>query len=160
MRKDTPCCRMETTTGGNCMKRQYTAHQSIGARDHSDAQARQNAAGNSRCTGIDKDTNWVRRYNREPELSIPKKRGRPRKTPPTKQREMELRIKKLEREVTLYRSFLQAAGRMYGRNSNMQPLKQTKRTTRLCSYVASSRYLAVGITHEESKETDRIGICQ
>ena len=56
--------------------------------------------------------NWVRRYNREPKISIPKKRGRPRTSPFTKQREMELRIKELEREVDLYRSFLQAAGRM------------------------------------------------
>lgn len=55
---------------------------------------------------------WVRRYNRESEISIPKKRGRPRKLPLTNQREMELRIKELEREVALYRSFLQAAGRM------------------------------------------------
>jgi transposase len=56
--------------------------------------------------------NWVRRYNKEPEFFIPKKRGRPRTSPFTKQREMELRIKELEREVDLYRSFLQAAGRV------------------------------------------------
>ena len=56
--------------------------------------------------------NWVRRYNMEPEVTIPKKRGRPRKKPPTRQHEMELRIRELEREVALYRSFLQAAGRM------------------------------------------------
>lgn len=55
---------------------------------------------------------WVRRYNRKAEISIPKKRGRPRKLPLTDQRKMELRIKELEREVALYRSFLQAAGRM------------------------------------------------
>ncbi|SFL67381.1 helix-turn-helix domain-containing protein, partial [Pelosinus propionicus] len=48
--------------------------------------------------------NWVRRYNRKPEVCIPKKRGRPRTSPFTKQREMELRIKALEREVDLYRS--------------------------------------------------------
>lgn len=56
--------------------------------------------------------NWVCRHNREPEIAIPKKRGRPRKSPLTKEREMELRIKELEREVALYRSFLRAAGRM------------------------------------------------
>ncbi|MCM0758697.1 MULTISPECIES: helix-turn-helix domain-containing protein [Sporomusa] len=56
--------------------------------------------------------NWVRRYNKEPEFFISKKQGRPRTSPFTKQREMELRIKELEREVDLYRSFLQAAGRV------------------------------------------------
>lgn len=40
-----------------------------------------------------------------------KRRGRPRKTLLTPQRENELRIKELEREVELLRSFLRAAGR-------------------------------------------------
>lgn len=44
-------------------------------------------------------------------LEPPKYKGRPRKTPLTPQREYELRINALEREVALLRSFLQAAGR-------------------------------------------------
>lgn len=39
-------------------------------------------------------------------------KGRPRTRPLTEEQEMQLRIKQLEREVELYRSFLQAAGRM------------------------------------------------
>ena len=42
----------------------------------------------------------------------PRRRGRPRKTPLTTGHEMGLRIKELEREVELYKSFLHAAGRM------------------------------------------------
>ena len=45
-------------------------------------------------------------------ITIPKQKGRPRKHPPTTQREMILRIKVLEREVAVLRSFLHAAGRM------------------------------------------------
>ncbi len=45
-------------------------------------------------------------------MKPPIRKGRPRKTPRTAQREMELRIKELEREVDLLRSFLHAAGRM------------------------------------------------
>lgn len=41
-----------------------------------------------------------------------KKRGRPRTKPISTPHEMMLRIKELEREVELYKSFLQAAGRM------------------------------------------------
>lgn len=44
--------------------------------------------------------------------SEPKRRGRPRKKPIEKQRELELRVKELEREVELYKAFLHAAGRM------------------------------------------------
>jgi transposase-like protein len=40
------------------------------------------------------------------------RRGRPRTRPITTPHDMALRIKELEREVELYRSFLQAAGRM------------------------------------------------
>lgn len=43
--------------------------------------------------------------------AAPKRRGRPRKTPITKQRELELENKQLRMEVDLLRSFLQAAGR-------------------------------------------------
>lgn len=42
----------------------------------------------------------------------PKRRGRPRKNPIERQRELELRVKELEREVALYKAFLHAAGRM------------------------------------------------
>lgn len=58
--------------------------------------------------------NWVNRYNKRQVKGItaPKRKGRPRKNPMTKEHEMELRIKGLEREVTLYKSFLHAAGRM------------------------------------------------
>jgi transposase len=58
--------------------------------------------------------NWIWRYNRR-QKSVPiepKRKGRPRKNPITEQHAMELRIRELEREVDLYRSFLQAAGRM------------------------------------------------
>ncbi len=44
-------------------------------------------------------------------LECPKRKGRPRKTPITPQQTYELRIKELEREVELLRSFLRAAGR-------------------------------------------------
>ena len=41
----------------------------------------------------------------------PRRKGRPRKNPITAQRKNELRIKELERENQLLRSFLHAAGR-------------------------------------------------
>ena len=44
--------------------------------------------------------------------SIPRKRGRPRKQPFSTQEEYQQRIKQLEMENDLLRSFLQAAGRM------------------------------------------------
>ena len=44
-------------------------------------------------------------------LTPGKRRGRPRKTPLTKEREMELRVMELERENELLRSFLRVAGR-------------------------------------------------
>lgn len=44
-------------------------------------------------------------------LTPPKRKGRPRKTPPPPQKEYEQRIKELEREVELLRSFLHAVGR-------------------------------------------------
>lgn len=58
---------------------------------------------------------WINRYNHRGAkgFSIPKQRkGRPRKTPLTAECELELKVKQLEREVDLYRSFLHAAGRM------------------------------------------------
>jgi len=58
--------------------------------------------------------NWVNRYNRRRITlpTCPKKKGRPRKRPINDQQAMALRIQELEREVELYRFFLQAAGRM------------------------------------------------
>lgn len=49
---------------------------------------------------------------KEAPLNVPKRKGRPRKTPATRQHELELEVKQLKREIELYRSFLQAAGRM------------------------------------------------
>ena len=43
---------------------------------------------------------------------IPQPKGRPRSRALTKKQEMELKIKRLEQEVALYQSFLQAVGRM------------------------------------------------
>ena len=57
----------------------------------------------------------VERCNRKQRKRInifTSKSGRPRKTELTKYRELELRIKELERENDLLRSFLQAVGRM------------------------------------------------
>ena len=58
--------------------------------------------------------NWINRYNhRQKGLpKVPKRRGRPRKRPVSETEAMVFRIRELEREVELYRSFLQAAGRM------------------------------------------------
>jgi transposase len=58
--------------------------------------------------------NWINRTNRrEKKLpSIPRQKGRPRKRPISEPQAMALRIRELEREVELYRSFLQVAGRM------------------------------------------------
>jgi transposase len=55
----------------------------------------------------------VKRYNRKKRNpTVPKPKGRPRKRPLTTEEEYIQRIKRLEMEVELYRSFLQAAGRM------------------------------------------------
>lgn len=60
----------------------------------------------------------VERYRRKQRIqqsgmvNMPKRRGRPRTKPQTRQEEFVQRIKQLEMEVDLYRSFLQAAGRM------------------------------------------------
>ena len=57
--------------------------------------------------------NWINRYNhRQSRLPVPQKRkGRPRKRALSEPEAMALRIRELEREVDLYRSFLQAVGR-------------------------------------------------
>ena len=56
----------------------------------------------------------VERYNKSKRtpFRIPRPKGRPRKQPLTTEQEYIIRIKQLEMEVDLYRSFLQAAGRM------------------------------------------------
>lgn len=65
--------------------------------------------------GLEKEQikNWVSRYNRrQAEMTVaPNRKGRPRKRPISEPEAMALRIRELEREVDLYRSFLQAAGR-------------------------------------------------
>lgn len=45
------------------------------------------------------------------EIGSTRPKGRPRKHPITTQREMELEIERLKREIDLYRSFLQVVGR-------------------------------------------------
>lgn len=55
--------------------------------------------------------NWINRYNRR-NTELPRKKGRPRKKPISESHAMSLRIRELEREVELYRSFLQTVGRM------------------------------------------------
>lgn len=58
--------------------------------------------------------NWINRYNHR-QNALPKTsrhRGRPRTRQITASEALALRIKELEREVELYRSFLRAAGRM------------------------------------------------
>jgi len=58
--------------------------------------------------------NFINRHNRRQRAGIkmPKRKGRPRKRPITTSEEMTLKVKELEREVALLRSFLHAAGRM------------------------------------------------
>ena len=55
----------------------------------------------------------VERYNRKSRSPavVPKRRGRPRKQPLRSEQDYMPRIKQLEMEVELYRSFLQVAGR-------------------------------------------------
>ena len=56
----------------------------------------------------------LKRYyrNQRKGVAISRPKGRPRCRALTTMQEKDLRIKQLEREVELYRSFLQAAGRM------------------------------------------------
>jgi len=57
---------------------------------------------------------FLKRHDRRQRAGIkePKRKGRPRKHPPAESEEMSVRIKELEREVALLRSFLRVAGRM------------------------------------------------
>ncbi len=56
----------------------------------------------------------VKRHNRKKRTStaVPKRRGRPKQQPLKTEQDYIERIKQLEMEVELYRSFLQVAGRM------------------------------------------------
>ena len=54
---------------------------------------------------------WAGGGAKKKNTSIPKRRGRKRKTPITTQKELEIENKRLKMEVDLLRSFLQAAGR-------------------------------------------------
>ncbi len=56
----------------------------------------------------------VERHHRKkrPSTAVPKRRGRPRKQPFKAEQDYIERIRQLEMEVELYRSFLQIAGRM------------------------------------------------
>lgn len=55
----------------------------------------------------------VKRYNRKKRNpTVPKPKGRPRKQPLSTEEELAQRVKRLEMEVELYRTFLQVAGRM------------------------------------------------
>lgn len=57
--------------------------------------------------------NWINRYNHrqsEP-VKVTKRKGRPRTRLLSEPEAMAMRIRELEREVELYRSFLQAVGR-------------------------------------------------
>ena len=58
--------------------------------------------------------NWVKSFNHRKNAlpKVPSRRGRPQTRPISTPEALALRIQELEREVELYRSFLQAAGRM------------------------------------------------
>ena len=103
-------------TGGMFMTRKWTDIQSmerIILQMRQQGRTRQEIAN---ALNLEKEQikNWVKRFNRkQAQPSVPlKRKGRPRKRPITEPQAMALRIRELEREVELYRSFLQAAGRM------------------------------------------------
>ena len=96
------------------MKRKWTDMQKLEPiilQMREDGRTRQEIAN---ALGLEKKqiTNWVTRYNRRQEKQpIVRKKGRPRKRPMNEPEAMALRIRELEREVDLYRSFLQVVGR-------------------------------------------------
>jgi len=103
-------------TGGVFMARKWTDFQSI---EQTILQMRQQGSTSQEIANalkLDKKQikNWINRFNRKQakQSVLPKRKGRPRKHPITEPQAMALRIRELEREVDLYRSFLQAAGRM------------------------------------------------
>lgn len=98
------------------MKRKWTDMQALDAtiqRMREEGRTRQEIAG---ALNLEKGQikNWVSRYNRRQKKGavVVKRKGRPRKRPASGPEAMAQRIQELEREVDLYRSFLQAAGRM------------------------------------------------
>ncbi len=97
------------------MKRKWTNIQSVEMVIHQmreEGRTRQEIAD---ALGLEKVQikNWINRYNRRQKKTpdIPRRRGRPRKRPINEPEAMAQRIRELEREVELYRSFLQAVGR-------------------------------------------------
>ena len=98
------------------MKRKWTDMRALGGtiqKMRKEGRTRQEIAD---ALGLEKAQikNWISRYNRR-QRSITvgtKRRGRPGKRPASDLEAMAQRIRELEREVDLYRSFLQAAGRM------------------------------------------------
>ena len=103
-------------TGGIFMTRKWTDIQSmerIILQMRQEGRTRQEIA-NALNLDIKQIKNWINRFNRkQANSSVPlKRKGRPRKRPITEPQAMALRIRELEREVELYRSFLQVAGRM------------------------------------------------
>lgn len=57
--------------------------------------------------------NWINRYNHRQSdpVKMTRRKGRPRTRPLSEPQSMAVRIRELEREVELYRSFIQAVGR-------------------------------------------------
>lgn len=103
-------------TGGVFMTRKWTDIQSI---EQNILQMRQQGRTSQEIANalkLDKKQikNWINRFNRKQakQSVFHKRKGRPRKHPITEPQAMALRIRELEREVELYRSFLQAVGRM------------------------------------------------
>lgn len=98
------------------MKRKWTNMRALGEtieRMREQGRTRQEIAN---ALGLEKVQvkNWIWRHNRRESSKVtePKRSGRPRKRPISTPEAMARRIRELEREVDLYRSFLQAAGRM------------------------------------------------
>jgi hypothetical protein len=114
VQKKTSCCRINTT-GGFHMKRKWTNIKELESeilRMRNEGRTRQEIAD---ALGLEKEQikNCVKRYNRrqrEPQKIVVRK-GRPRTRPLSEPEAMSIRIRELEREVDLYRSFLQAVGR-------------------------------------------------
>ena len=92
--------------------KQYPAN--VRAKIRDEYEAGKSARGLSQEYGISRWAiqTWCGLVKDKEVLVSPKQRGRPRKSPMKKQRELELRVKELEREVALYKGFLHAAGRM------------------------------------------------
>jgi transposase-like protein len=97
------------------MKRKWTNIQKLEPeilRMRNEGRTRQEIAN---ALGLEKEQikNWVKRYNHRQSkpAEITKQKGRPRTRPLSEPEAMAVRIRELERDVDLYRSFLQAVGR-------------------------------------------------